>query len=104
MRLTVPAGGLDLADVAPGDSIAIQGACMTVIDRSDTAFDVDVSRESLNRTVGLAHPGEVNLEKALRAHRPAGSIGRTANDAHGSCGRAKMRRQRSRYRNARRAA
>lgn len=71
VRLTVPAGGLDLADVAPGDSIAIQGACMTVIDRSDTALDVDVSRESLNRTVGLAQPGEVNLEKALRAHRPA---------------------------------
>lgn len=71
MRLTVPAGGLDLADVALGGSIAIQGACMTVIDRSDTAFDVDVSRESLNRTVGLAHPGEVNLEKAPRAHRPA---------------------------------
>lgn len=71
MRLNVPAGGLDLADVALGGSIAIQGACMTVIDRSDTAFDVDVSRESLNRTVGLAHPGEVSLEKALRAHRPA---------------------------------
>lgn len=31
MRLTVLAGGRDLADVAPGDSIAIQGACMTVI-------------------------------------------------------------------------
>lgn len=68
MRLTVLAGGRDLADVAPGDSIAIQGACMTVIEKTDTAFDVDVSRESLNRTAGLAQPGEVNLEKALRAH------------------------------------
>ncbi|MGC3025958.1 riboflavin synthase [Burkholderia sp. DN3021] len=68
VRLTVLAGGLDLADVALGDSIAIQGACMTVIEKTDAAFDVDVSRESLNRTVGLAQPGEVNLEKALRAH------------------------------------
>ena len=68
VRLTVNAGGLDLADVALGDSIAIQGACMTVIAKTDTSFDVDVSRESLNRTVGLAQPGDVNLEKALRAH------------------------------------
>ncbi|WP_175962609.1 riboflavin synthase [Burkholderia pyrrocinia] len=68
VRLTALAGGLDLADIAPGDSIAIQGACMTVIEKTDAAFDVDVSRESLNRTVGLAQPGEVNLEKALRAH------------------------------------
>lgn len=41
---------------------------MTVIEKTDASFDVDVSRESLNRTVGLAEPGEVNLEKALRAH------------------------------------
>ncbi|MBN3841367.1 riboflavin synthase [Burkholderia sp. Ac-20349] len=68
VRLTVQAGGLDLADVALGDSIAIQGACMTVIEKTDASFDVDVSRESLNRTVGLAETGEVNLEKALRAH------------------------------------
>ncbi|AOR67386.1 riboflavin synthase subunit alpha [Burkholderia stabilis] len=68
VRLTVLAGGLDLDDVALGDSIAIQGACMTVIEKTDAAFDVDVSRESLNRTVGLAQPSEVNLEKALRAH------------------------------------
>ncbi|WP_261526160.1 riboflavin synthase [Burkholderia multivorans] len=68
VRLTVNAGGLDLADVALGDSIAIQGACMTVIAKTDTTFDVDVSRESLNRTVGLAQAGDVNLEKALRAH------------------------------------
>ncbi|KWF29462.1 riboflavin synthase [Burkholderia pseudomultivorans] len=68
VRLSVQAGGLDLADVALGDSIAIQGACMTVIEKTDAAFDVEVSRESLNRTVGLAEPGDVNLEKALRAH------------------------------------
>jgi riboflavin synthase len=69
VRLTVTAGGLDLADVELGDSIAIQGACMTVIEKTANAFDVDVSRESLNKTVGLGHAGdEVNLEKALRAH------------------------------------
>lgn len=65
LRLDIDAGGLPLADVALGDSIAINGACMTVVARSDVAFSVDVSRESLNCTVGLDAPGEVNLEKAL---------------------------------------
>ena len=68
VRLSVAAGGLDLADVELGDSISIQGACMTVIEKSATSFAVDVSRESLNKTAGLADPGDVNLEKALRAH------------------------------------
>jgi riboflavin synthase len=66
--LTVNAGGLDLEDVALGDSIAIQGACMTAIGKSADSFTVEVSRESLNRTVGLSETGDVNLEKALRAH------------------------------------
>ena len=66
VRLTVDAGGLDLSDVAVGDSIAIAGACVTVVEKSAVAFCVDVSRESLDRTVGLAAPGEVNLEKSLR--------------------------------------
>lgn len=65
LRLTVEAGGLPLDDVALGDSIAINGACMTVISKTASSFDVDVSRESLNRTAGLDQPGEVNLEKAL---------------------------------------
>lgn len=68
VRLTVDAGILDLGDVQIGDSIAIQGACMTVIEKSATRFDVEVSRESLNHTVGLAATGDVNLEKALHAH------------------------------------
>lgn len=68
VRLTVNAGGLDLEDVALGDSIAIQGACMTAIGKSADSFTVEVSRESLNRTVGLSETGDVNLEKALRAH------------------------------------
>lgn len=64
-RLTIDAGGLPLADVALGDSITVNGACMTVIDKTDTTFQVDVSRESLNCTAGLDQPGEVNLEKAV---------------------------------------
>jgi len=54
-----------MADVALGDSIALNGACMTVVRKTDSEFAVDVSRESLNRTAGLDTPGEVNLEKAL---------------------------------------
>ena len=65
VRLEVDAGPMSLADVALGDSIAINGACMTVVEKTDAAFSVDVSRESLNCTVGLDAPGEVNLEKAL---------------------------------------
>jgi riboflavin synthase len=65
VRLAVDAGPLPLADVALGDSIAINGACMTVVEKTATSFTVDVSRESLSKTVGLDAPGEVNLEKAL---------------------------------------
>lgn len=72
VRLTVDAGTLDLGDVALGDSIAIQGACMTVVEKTARTFDVDVSRESLNCTVGLTAHGEVNLEKALTAHERLG--------------------------------
>jgi riboflavin synthase len=60
----VPAGYLD--DVALGDSIAIQGACMTATQLDGNAFALDISRESLNKTVGLDQVGPVNLEKALR--------------------------------------
>ena len=66
LRLTVDAGALDLSDVAIGDSIAIQGACMTAIVIEGSRFKVEVSRESLDKTTGLGAPGEVNLEKALR--------------------------------------
>lgn len=65
LRLSIDAGGLPLADVVIGDSIAINGACMTVVAKTAASFDVDVSRESLNRTAGLDALGEVNLEKAL---------------------------------------
>lgn len=65
LRLRVDAGALDLADVGIGDSIAIQGACMTVVALADNSFDVEISRESLDLTVGLDAPADVNLEKAL---------------------------------------
>ncbi|MFA7505336.1 MAG: riboflavin synthase [Burkholderiaceae bacterium] len=65
LRLRVDAGALDLSDVRIGDSIAIQGACMTVVELADGGFDVDVSRESLDLTVGLDAPADVNLEKAM---------------------------------------
>ncbi|NMM38992.1 MAG: riboflavin synthase [Glaciimonas sp.] len=65
VRLTIDAGGMPMLDVALGDSIAINGACMTVVDKTPQGFVVDVSRESLNHTVGLDAVGEVNLEKAL---------------------------------------
>lgn len=66
VRLTIDAGTLGLDDVAVGDSIAIQGACMTAVEVGAGCFAVEVSRESLDKTAGLAAPGEVNLEKALR--------------------------------------
>ncbi len=66
VRLRIESGALGLDDVSLGDSIAIQGACMTVVELSGNEFSVDVSRESLNRTAGLAQLGEVNLEKAMR--------------------------------------
>lgn len=65
VRLTIDAGGLPMADVSLGDSIALNGACMTVVSKTDGGFTVDVSRESLNKTAGLDALGEVNLEKAL---------------------------------------
>jgi riboflavin synthase len=66
LRLTVEAGALGLDDVAIGDSIAVNGVCLTAIAIEDNRFTVDVSRETLDCTVGLDAPGEVNLEKALR--------------------------------------
>ena len=68
VRLAIDAGTLGLDDVVIGDSIAIEGACLTVIARHGNVFEVEVSRESLRLTAGLGAPGEVNLEKALRAN------------------------------------
>ena len=69
-RLSIGCPALFLDDVGLGDSIAINGACMTVatLDMEAHWFEVDVSAESLDKTAGLSQPGPVNLEKALRAN------------------------------------
>lgn len=68
LTLEAPAGYLD--DAQLGDSVALNGACMTVtsFDAASRRFTIDVSAESLARTAGLAEPGAVNLEKAMRPH------------------------------------
>ncbi len=69
-RLAVDCPAHFLDDVGLGDSIAINGACMTVTQFDTTAhrFSIDISAESLDKTAGLNHLGAVNLEKALRAN------------------------------------
>lgn len=66
VRLTIdtPAGWLE--GVAVGDSIAVNGACMTVVAIEGDTFEIEVSAESLSKTTGLDTWGDVNLEKALR--------------------------------------
>jgi riboflavin synthase len=93
----VPMGYLD--DVALGDSIAIAGACMTATQFKGNTFSLDISRESLSKTVGLDKVGPVNLEKAMRlndrlgGHLVSGHVDgfgkvvhflQVANDAYGS--------------------
>jgi riboflavin synthase len=65
VRLTIDAGRLDLDGVALGDSICVQGCCLTVVAHEGRRLQFDVSRETLDCTVGLDRPGGVNLEKAL---------------------------------------
>jgi riboflavin synthase len=68
LSIETPAGYLD--DVGLGDSIALNGACMTAtqLDPAQHRFTVEVSAESLDKTAGLADTGPINLEKALRAN------------------------------------
>jgi riboflavin synthase len=67
LRLVIATSALDLGDVKAGDSIAVNGICLTVIEYTTESFTVDVSRETLNCTEGLKAIGiPVNLEKALR--------------------------------------
>ena len=69
LSIAVPPGYLD--DVGLGDSIALNGACMTVtsLDLAQQQFTIDISAESLDKTAGLAEESaSVNLEKALRAN------------------------------------
>ena len=66
VRLRIAAPGFGLDDVKPGDSIAIQGVCHTVVARSDEGFEVDTSAATLAVTAGLEAGRAVNLEKSLR--------------------------------------
>ena len=67
LRLTVATQQLGMDDVRLGDSIAVNGVCLTVVEMSSNNFVVDVSRETLDCTIGLDRQGaQVNLEKALR--------------------------------------
>jgi len=66
MRAVVAAPDLDLDDVAIGDSIAVNGVCLTVVARSGPGFELDLSRETMACSAGLEVAAEVNLEKALR--------------------------------------
>ena len=69
-RLTLVSPPGYLSDISPGDSIALNGACMTVTTLGPEAdsFTVDISAESLDKTAGLETLGPVNLEKALRVN------------------------------------
>src|SRR5262249_42364469 len=66
LRLAIDSGRLGLRGVSVGDSITVNGACLTVVKRGKKSFSVDVSQETLRVTAGLDREGEVNLEKALR--------------------------------------
>ncbi len=67
LRLFIQSQTLDMEDVQTGDSIAVQGVCLTAVKIDGKTFEVDVSRETLDCTTGLEITGtHVNLEKALR--------------------------------------
>jgi len=61
----IATGRLPLAGVRVGDSICVQGCCLTVVKKAKGKLWFDVSRETLRVTAGLDRPGEVNLEKSL---------------------------------------
>lgn len=64
LRIEAPALGMQ--DVQLGDSIAVNGVCLTVTAFDSSSFQVLVSKVTLEVTTGLAQPGPVNLEKAMR--------------------------------------
>ncbi|HEY1325534.1 MAG TPA: riboflavin synthase [Casimicrobiaceae bacterium] len=67
VRLVVDASSVGAGDVAIGDSIAVNGCCLTVVAGEGERLAFDVSAETLRCTAGLDGRGPVNLEKALRA-------------------------------------
>ncbi len=72
VRVTIDTGTLDFAGVTSGDSIAVDGVCLTAITLQTSGFEADVSRETLNCTTGFAAGARVNLEKSLRLSDPLG--------------------------------
>jgi riboflavin synthase len=74
LRLRVDTGGLDLSAAAIGDSIAVNGCCLTAVELSAGGFAADVSRESLGLTTlgNLERGSRVNLERALTLAKPLG--------------------------------
>jgi riboflavin synthase len=74
LELGIDAAALDLARVAIGDSVSVQGACLTVTRKQGACFYADVSRETMAKTtLGTLGPGsKVNLEPSLRAGDPLG--------------------------------
>jgi riboflavin synthase len=66
VRLRVEAPGLGMEDVRVGDSIAVQGICLTVVACDAGGFEADVSKATLDVTHGLEGGRAVNLEKSLR--------------------------------------
>ena len=99
LRLAVDTGVQEIGDVAVGDSVAIDGCCLTVVEITGATLQFDVSAETLRCTTGLDKTGDVNLELALRlgdrvgGHLMSGhvdgvgtvtSLEAIAGDAHGS--------------------
>ncbi|MBX3639449.1 MAG: riboflavin synthase [Nitrosomonas sp.] len=85
LNITISCGSLDMTDVSIGDSIAVNGVCLTVTAFHDRSFTVDVSLETLKCTWGLDKSGQtVNLEKAMRlsdrlgGHLVSGHVDATA--------------------------
>jgi riboflavin synthase len=66
LKLSIRTDNFGLADVQVGDSIAVNGVCLTATHLSKTHFEAHVSKETLNATTGLNSKSAVNLEKALR--------------------------------------
>jgi riboflavin synthase len=73
-RLTIAVDHLDLGRMATGDSICVQGCCVTALNPQGKTFQADLSRETLARTtLGELQPGSpVNLEPSLKAGDPLG--------------------------------
>ena len=89
-RVRIDAGTLDLADVHDGDSIAVDGCCLTVVAVATPHLAFDVSQETLRCTRGFAAERRVNLEKAMRlsdrlgGHLVTGHVDLDARPAHAS--------------------